>query len=348
MVTTGIFMRDVLCFGEALIDFLHSGLESQPPLALPIFTQFPGGAPANAAVAVARLGGRSSFVGQVGADSFGDFLGNALKEYGVNTDNLFRHPSAKTALAFVMLDAEGDRSFSFYRDNSADVLFTESQIRAEWFANKPITHICSNTLTTPAIAAATKAFIKQASQSGGWISFDVNLRHNLWPNQSADRELVNELVHSAHIIKFSRDELDYLAADTSVENYLAKCFSANCKIIIVTNGGESIEYFVKPVEGTSSLTSNTIQPPKVNVVDTTAGGDAFVGGFLFALSCWQENQLPDAQVLKTMIEFATACGAHTVTRKGAFPALPNLDAALTSLTQQGIDTFSIKKILGIH
>ena len=197
--------RQVLCFGEALIDFLHIGVQPQGPLQLPAYRQFPGGAPANAAVAVAKLGGLARFAGQVGQDAFGDFLAQALQAYGVDLSLLKRHPTAKTALAFVMLDETGDRSFSFYRDQSADVLFAPEQIGADWFAAKPILHFCSNTLTDDFIAHTTSQLVKQAKAAGCLVSFDVNLRHNLWQEGTANRERINALVWQADIVKFSRD-----------------------------------------------------------------------------------------------------------------------------------------------
>ena len=105
-------MSNVLCFGEALIDFLNTGQKQEERLSLNAFTQYPGGAPANAAVAVAKLGGDAAFVGQVGADMFGDFLVQSLAEYGVDTSHVLQHPTLKTALAFVARDEAGERKFS--------------------------------------------------------------------------------------------------------------------------------------------------------------------------------------------------------------------------------------------
>jgi len=185
-------MNPVICFGEALIDFLMINVTPQEELHLPEFRQYPGGAPANAAVAVAKLGGNAKFAGQVGDDTFGQFLADSLQAYGVDTQFLERHPQAKTALAFVSLDHTGERSFSFYRDASADVIFNKDQILPSWFDNNAMIHFCSNTLTTDDIADCTKHLIAQAQQHQSFISFDVNLRHNLWPTGKADQQRVND------------------------------------------------------------------------------------------------------------------------------------------------------------
>jgi fructokinase len=351
-VATATTPRQVLCFGEALIDFLHSGIEQQGPLQLPAYRQFPGGAPANAAVAIAKLGGKARFAGQVGQDAFGDFLAQALQTYGVDLSLLMRHPTAKTALAFVMLDQSGDRSFSFYRDQSADLLFAPAQIAATWFDAKPMLHFCSNTLTDAFIANTTAQLVQQAKAAHCLVSFDVNLRHNLWQQGAADCAVVNALVWQADIVKFSRDELQYLARGAtegfaSSEAYIEHCLQAGCQLILVTDGGDNIEYY------RAGAPVMTVTPPKVAVVDTTAGGDAFIGGLLFSLSLIPASadnkaQIPTGVLLHACIEFATACGALTVTRPGAFPALPVAAEMLADLARRQIDITALLPLLPVN
>jgi len=312
-------MRPVLCFGEALIDFLNTGKQEDGPLVLNNYRQYPGGAPANAAVAVAKLGGKAIFAGQVGADPFGDFLEQALIEYAVDTTFLARHSEAKTALAFVMLDEEGDRSFSFYRQASADVLFSPQQVDEHWFTDQPLFHFCSNTLTDELITTTTKAAVAKAKANQSLVSFDVNLRHNLWPTGFADIKLVNELVYCADIIKFSRDELEYLSQGND-SDYIQKCLQQGVSLLVITDGEHPIEFF-------SKVGSAIIPVPSIKAVDTTAGGDAFSGALLFALSQLSDpsSALSSMAVLKQLIKFSSNCGAHAVTLPGAFPALPRFN-----------------------
>lgn len=335
--TTGIpldrdnIMKKILCFGEALIDFLNTGHSAQGPLNLAVFCQYPGGAPANAAVAVARLGGKAYFAGQVGQDMFGNFLRDALVAYGVNTSFLLQHPTASTALAFVALDDKGERSFSFHRHQTADVILSADQVSDVWFSGDTILHFCSNTLTTAEIANCTHAVVGKAKAAGNLISFDVNLRHNLWASGQADRAVVNPLVAQSDLVKFSRDELEFLAQG-QIEAYIEHNLAAGCQLILVTDGAKPIEYFTKTCTG-------RITPPQVQAVDTTAGGDAFIGGFLYALSSQSDlaalcNQ---PQKLEQLLHFAAVCGAYAVTQPGAFTALPDLAAVKTSLTAQGHD-----------
>ena len=310
-------MSKVICFGEALIDFLCTSSDKAENLTIKQFDQYPGGAPANAAVAVAKLGGKAAFVGQVGDDMFGHFLIDALDQYQVNTEQVALHPTAKTALAFVSLDESGERSFSFYRQATADILYQASQCPAATLRDADILHFCSNTLTDPAISANTQELLRNATEQNLLISFDVNLRHSLWPSLCADKEIVNAFVDMAHILKFSFEELSYLTDDISA--YIKRLLSHKAMLIVVTRDGDPIDYYSEQFHG-------QIQAPKVNVVDTTAAGDGFVGGLLFKLT--EDIRLTDALKHKNRIEevisFAAHCGAYAVTRSGAFPSLPKL------------------------
>ena len=313
-------MQRVICFGEALIDFLNTGTHADGVLDLNSFTQFPGGAPANAAVAVAKLGGQSVFAGQVGDDQFGHFLIESLETYGVNTELTNIHPSAKTALAFIFLDDAGERSFSFYRDDSADVVFSKEQLSEDWFAGNPIFHFCSNTLTDPSIADVTRHVVSLAGRNQSvLISFDVNLRHNLWSSGAADRKLVNELVCRSHVVKFSKEEIDYLC-NGDRNAYLAHCFAQDMVTALITDGSNTLSVHTRD-------SSFTLDPPPVQAIDTTGGGDAFIGAVLFGLSQQEDPValLTKTDDLKPLIRFASHCGALTVTRQGVFPALPTFD-----------------------
>ena len=318
-------MKPVVCFGEALIDFLNIRKAEDSGSLLDEYRQFPGGAPANAAVAVARLGGLSFFAGQVGSDMFGDFLQDSLAHYQVNTRFLLRHPTAKTALAFVALDDDGDRRFSFYRDKTADVLMTSEQVSENWFSEQGLFHFCSNSLTDTLIAKTTSRAIELAREANNMISFDVNLRDNLWPNNQIDISLVNEFVYSSDVIKFAREEIEYLAKNEPVESYIKTCLQNGPRLIVITNGANDIEYYIDEHK-------YLLSPPKVEAIDTTAGGDAFSGGLLFGLSSLSNpyEAIAKTNTLKHLIKFAAACGGLAVSRLGAFPALPQLSEVNTA------------------
>lgn len=312
-------MKPVLCFGEALIDFLNVGETNAAGLMLADFRQFPGGAPANVAVAVARLGGQAKFAGQVGDDPFGRFLEEALLHYGVGTTFLHKHPSAHTTLAFVFLNADGDRSFSFYRDRTADVLFSAEQVSDQWFVDHPILHVCSNTLTNQDIASVTEYVLEQATAANCPVSFDVNLRPALWPDARVDRSRCESAARFASFIKCSKEEIDFLS-NGDEGRFVDACLGAKTGLLVVTDGANPVRYFTRSHRG-------TLETPKVDVVDTTAAGDAFTAGVLCGLSTATDldKLFDDHSDVESLLRFAIQCGALTTTRSGAFPSLPVFD-----------------------
>lgn len=303
----------VYCFGEVLIDFL------QDPQQAGVFRRFAGGAPANVAVAVAKLGGDGRFVGMLGADMFGDFLQAELEHYGVNVGACARTAEAKTALAFVALNADGDRSFSFYRPPAADLLYRLSHLPVDFWQQRSILHLCSNSLTDSAIADTSLALVAEAKRHGWLISIDANLRHNLWPTGQADRELVQQLLQQADIIKLSDDELRYLAADGDEQSWLSALNAHKQRWIVVTAGSAAVQSYSK--------LNLSIPVPPVKVVDTTAAGDAFVGAWLYQLSQtliyqdWQ-SLLADQVLQQLILQKAIKAGSLTCQHFGAFTALP--------------------------
>lgn len=321
-------MKPVICFGEALIDFLNVDEQSQDKLNIKGYRQFPGGAPANAAVSVAKLGGSAFFAGQVGKDAFGDFLIASMQEYGVDVSFTYQHASAPTALAFVMLDKDNDRSFTFYRDNTADVIFSSSQIDNNWFAKPAIFHFCSNTLTDEAIADCTLQAITVAKEHQALVSFDVNLRHNLWQAGHADKARVNRFVELADVLKFSAEELEFLAEGNEPQ-YVKNCMARGCKLLIVTDGGDEVIYVTAQGKFRST-------PPSVTVADTTGGGDGFIGALLFMLSLIDDidKALTDELLLRNIINFACCCGGIAVSQQGAFPAFAQFEQAMHAFQAQ--------------
>ena len=303
-------MLPILCFGEALIDCLQTGQTEADGISLPQFTHFPGGAPANVAVAVAKLGGRAFFGGQVGQDSFGNFLKAAMVRYGVDVSQLHQHPTAPTALAFVLLDSDGERSFSFYRNNTADLLFEAEQLDWNAFATPGILHLCSNTLTTDSMTQATMSIIQDAKERGWKVSFDVNFRRNLWENPGLAPARIEAVIANSDVIKASGEEIKMLFP----QHNLAALIQGWCenRFVVITDGGDAVTcYFGASI--------SRFEVPQVKVVDTTSAGDSFVGGLLYRLSLlssWSEKSFNQA------ITYAVRCGAITVTRPGAYPALP--------------------------
>lgn len=308
-------MTPVIAFGEALVDMLSSRLGDDT--GQETFTPYAGGAPANVAVACARLNVPSQFLGMVGDDTFGHFLIRELKSHGVDTQGVVLTKEARTALAFVSRDSSGERTFDFYRPPAADLLYRLEHLPHGVFEQPAIVHLCSNSLTDPEIADTTLAIAAMAKRAGCLVSVDANLRHNLWTEGSADLWLVTELLDSADLVKVSLEELDYLRGGHSQEAWLSQRLAAGVKVILITDGPNKVV-----LKGVGL--DHTITPPQVTAVDTTAGGDAFIGGLLAELSRHgiDENWYQDSAFLTRAVDIACRCGAHAVTRPGAYAALP--------------------------
>lgn len=324
--------RDVVCFGEALIDFLGTG--GDQPDQPRAFLQYAGGAPANAAAAVARLGGRAEFVGMLGADMFGDFLLHSLDQAGVGTHYVRRTDAANTALAFVSLDAHGERSFSFYRPPAADLLFTGADFDPDCFAQAGVFHVCSNSLTDAGIASTTLEGMSRARNAGAIVSIDLNLRPALWGADVDPLPRLWQALEAADLVKLAGNELAFLAdrqpdgADGVVARLLQRA-----QLVVVTDGAAPVRWRTRDASGVLPTFS-------VRAVDTTAAGDAFIGGLLSELqrhgvaSTQLDGYLHDHSALSASLRYATACGALAVTRHGALAALPTRHEVEALLDQE--------------
>jgi len=314
-------LRTIVCFGEALIDFFAQ------PVATPdtprSFVQHAGGAPANVAVAVARLGAPAQFIGALGADMFGDFLLESLRVAGVATDHVVRTDAARTALAFVAIDHEGERSFSFYRPPAADLLFRAGDFAEGFLAGAGAFHVCSNSLTGEPAAGATLQGMQLAREAGVLVSMDLNLRPMLWPRDADPRPLLWQALARADVVKLARNELEYLADGGEERAVISRLLQGAARWVVITDGPGPIRWYAGAGEG-------ELSSPRVKAIDTTAAGDAFVGGLLFDLvrsgidAAALDDFLGDRDAVEGALRFAASVGAIAVTRNGAFAAMPGL------------------------
>ncbi|CAL9751685.1 unnamed protein product [Musa acuminata subsp. burmannicoides] len=314
----------IVCFGEMLIDFVPtvSGLSLAEA---PAFKKAPGGAPANVAVGIARLGGSSAFIGKVGDDEFGYMLANILMENNVNNQGMRFDPGARTALAFVTLRSDGEREFMFYRNPSADMLLEVAELDLDIITKAKIFHYGSISLITEPCKSAHIAAAKAAKEAGVLLSYDPNLRLPLWPSAESARDGILSIWNTADIIKISEEEISFLTKgeDPYDDAVVRKLFHPNLKLLLVTEGPNGCRYYSKDFSG-------RVSGLKVEQVDTTGAGDAFVAGILSQLAS-DVSLLQDEQWLREALKFANACGALTVMERGAIPALPTREAVLSAL-----------------
>lgn len=310
----------VVCFGEMLIDFVPT-VNGVSLAQAPAFKKAPGGAPANVAVCIARLGGSSAFIGKVGEDDFGHMLADVLKENKVNNSGMRFDPFARTALAFVTLRDDGEREFLFFRNPSADILLREAELDIGLIKKATIFHYGSISLIEEPCRSTQLAAMAIAKKSGCMLSFDPNLRLALWPSAEAAREGIMSIWDQADIIKVSEDEVAFLTGGDDPYSdavVMEKLFHPKLRLLLVSEGSKGCRYYTKQFKG-------RVPGLKVKPVDTTGAGDAFVGGILYGLAS-DATLYQDEKQLKEALYFANACGAITVTEKGAIPAMPTKDA----------------------
>ncbi|KAA8527281.1 hypothetical protein F0562_034622 [Nyssa sinensis] len=304
----------IVSFGEMLIDFVPT-VSGVSLAEAPGFLKAPGGAPANVAIAVARLGGKASFVGKLGDDEFGQMLAGILRENGVSGDGILFDQGARTALAFVTLRADGEREFMFYRNPSADMLLTPDELNLELIRSAKAFHYGSISLIVEPCRSAHLKAMEVAKEAGALLSYDPNLRLPLWPSAEVAREQIMSIWDKAEVIKVSDVELEFLTGSDKIDDADAmSLWHSGLKLLLVTLGEKGCRYYTKNFRG-------AVDAFHVKTVDTTGAGDSFVGALLCKIVD-DHSILEDEQRLREVLKFANACGAITTTKKGAIPALP--------------------------
>lgn len=309
-------MARVVCTGELLIDFVPT----VTPVGLieaPAFKKAPGGAPANVAVGLSRLGVASAFMGKVGDDPFGHFLRDTLAEAGVDTTPLRFAAEARTALAFVSLNEVGDREFMFYRHPSADMLFTPEEVDAAALQSAEVLHFGSISLISEPSRSATLHAVKLARDGGALISYDPNLRAALWADLDAARTGMTLGWGEADIIKVSDEEITFLGGeDGDLVERARRLWHDRLRLLVITRAADGCTFLTRDFTG-------SVDAFPVTAVDTTGAGDGFLAGLLKGLLD-QPDALTDEGALARLCRFACAVGSLTTTGRGAIPALPEL------------------------
>lgn len=311
-------MPDVTCLGELLIDFTSL----QPGASIietPGFEKHAGGAPANVAVAVSRLGGSAAFLGMVGDDEFGCYLAKMLADREVDIRGLRYSHDAHTTLAFVALRADGEREFIFYRNPGADMLYGPAELDEALVAECRVFHHGSISFISEANRAATVRAISIARERGALISYDPNLRLNLWPSADAARAGIALGLPSADLLKVSEEELTFITGETALDAGMVALRARGIPAVIVTLGAEGCAYSWGDYSGRVSGVT-------VEQVDATGAGDAFVAAVLYRLTRRAPVTLSLSQAdVETILAFANTVAAKVVTRRGAIPAMPTLN-----------------------
>jgi len=316
-------MLDVISIGELLVD-LVSTAKGVSLAESPAFEKKAGGAPANVAVGLARLGLRSGFVGKVGNDAFGTFLRDTLAAHGVDVAHLARTEAARTTLAFVALTADGTPDFAFYRNPGADMLLCEADVDEVYHRAARALHFGSISLADPAPKAATLKAIEIARAAGQLVSYDPNYRPALWPSARVARQEILAGFDHADLAKVSEAEWEFVTGTTDLDVGARVILKRGVKLVVVSRGAEGCYFH----DGTDSA---RIPGYAVEVAETTGAGDGFVAGLLLglldAIRKPGDIERISRSRLTEICDFANAVGALTCTKVGAIPALPTLDEA---------------------
>ncbi len=306
---------EVTCIGEILVDFVST----QKGVSLVDGTSFmklPGGAPANLAVGLVRLGVPTAFIGRVGDDSFGKYLCNELRKIGVVSGGIVFDKQHKTRLAFVSLTPSGERFFEFWETQPADIQLRFSDVNLPALRESKIIHVSSFLLLKEPARSSLVQIISELQDGTSLISFDPNVRLNLWKTESKAKQLMMKVVKFTDILRLNHQEAAFLTGVDDIEEAAKQLLDTGPRIVVITQGANGCYFRTNNVDGYADGF-------KVDVVDTTGCGDGFLAGLLEGLlqSDLKIEKL-SKEHLHDICRYANAVGAIVATRPGAITALP--------------------------
>jgi sugar/nucleoside kinase (ribokinase family) len=315
-------MYDVTAIGELLIDFSFVSADAE---GYPTMAANPGGAPCNFLAALAAYGGKAAFLGKVGNDTFGQLLIRTLQKAGVETKGILVDDSVFTTLAFVTLNAAGDRTFSFARKPGADTCLRFDELDHSLINDAKVFHFGTLSLTDEPARRATQKSVKRAISGGKLISFDPNLRPSLWVDLSIAKEQILWGLGKADILKISREEVEFLWGCSPQEGAAKLIGEYGVKLVMITLDSDGC--YLANKNGQAQIAC-----PPVKVLDTTGAGDIFGGSALSRIL--QLGTQPDElreHELWEIGSFAVTAASLSTQRPGGIPSIPNKDEVLAVL-----------------
>lgn len=306
-------MKKIFTLGEMLIDFVSLNASNQ------VYLKCPGGAPANVACGISRLGGVSGFIGGFGDDMFGQDLKQTLDCFNVDTSHIEFIQDYRTQLVYVSNDERGERYFSFYINEPADTKLSPEMITENKLDGCDILHIGSISMIREPVKSATIKAVEIMKSKKGLVSFDPNIRPSLWSSEDVMIETIISMLPDVDILKVSEEELESITKIKDIKEAVSSLAQYNIPLIIVSLGEKGSMAFIKDQD---------VHVPAISItaVDTTGAGDAFIAGILYQLS--KKDQLLDDLSITEMtkiLEFANICGALTALNRGAIYSMPSLE-----------------------
>lgn len=310
---------DIVAIGEVLIDLTQTGTDGA---GVPQYAANPGGAPANLAVAAARLGASTALISKVGQDAFGRYLRKVMEENKVDVSALTVDEEQHTTMAVVSVDENGERDFTFYRDPGADSMLLKDEIPLGLLKEARFLHFGSVSLTREPARTTTLCAAETARALGAVITYDPNYRANLWPDRDTAIRRMRKPLDMVDILKISDEELPLLADTDDLEAGTAALAEHGIRLILVTLGPNGVFYRFGGKTG-------TVPGVPCTVGDTNGAGDTFFGAFLSRLSRLYGPDCLTANMLEEMLAFANRAASITTSRRGAIPAMPTLEEMKT-------------------
>lgn len=311
-------MFDIIGIGELLIDFTPTKINGEI-----YFKDHSGGAPCNMLTMATKLGSKTAFIGKVGKDQFGFKLKQTLDSVGVNTNGLILSEAYPTTLAFVHLDESGDRSFSFYRNHSADVMLEKQDIDYKMIDQTRAFHFGSLSFTTEPSRSTVLEVLAYAKSKGKLITYDPNYRPALWNNDKEAIEGMKLGLKYADIIKVSDEEALLITGEKTIEAAAEKLYQEGIKLVCVTLGEKGSYYH--------SMTGQGIvdgYPSKV--VDTTGAGDSFFGAVVHTLLATDYENLEEKEIINAL-KIGNAAASIVIENYGGIPSIPEKETVFSRL-----------------
>ena len=318
-------MIDVVALGELLIDFAPRSVNEA---GYPVLSANPGGAPGNFLAALTKYGRTAAMIGKVGDDAFGRLLANTLKNAGIKTGGVLFDPGVFTTLAFVSLDENGNRDFSFARKPGADTCLKPEEIDEGLIADARVFHFGTLSLTDEPAAAATRRAVALARSHGLMISLDPNLRKPLWRSEEDARTAMEWSLRQADIVKISDEEISWLWG-LSPEDGAAK---------LTGEYGVSLVYATLGPRGCHAATRNarvTVPGPAgIHAVDTTGAGDIFGGSAMSRFLRYDKSpsELSEEE-LAGVVRFACTAASLSTQKHGGITSVPEMDEVLARMAE---------------
>ena len=315
-------MKDVVALGELLIDFAPVSTDEA---GYPTLKAQPGGAPGNFLAALQKYGCSTALIGKVGADSFGKLLLATVAAKGIETRGIVSDPDAFTTLAFVTLDATGNREFSFARKPGADTCLTAEEVPYDLLDGCSVFHFGTLSLTSEPARTATRKAVAYAKEHGKLISFDPNLRKPLWPNDEAAKEQMEWGLHQSDIVKISDEEIEFLWGLFPEEGAQKLLNEYGVRLVYATLGPKGCHFANR--NGCGEVAS----PAGIHVVDTTGAGDIFGGSamsrFLRLAKAPEELTVEE---MRAVTRFACCAASLSTQTHGGINSVPE-EAAVEAI-----------------